>query len=215
MTVALLKKRPAMLDLPSSSMKFPCPPTDCTHVVVNGGQATTGSTRTRVRFLEEVTIHNSVVDRLNAPHPDSIWYSKHELDLLKKEVHGLIKAARVAGSNDDYLRGLEDRFSRRTLLESRGRKFAVRYAVFREQNKQKLQNICDPERIRRKSAVASKSGRERAFQLADKDALEAMQSETRSKRLRLGKSSNYRRTGGCRDKTAKIHIDHKTRTIVF
>lgn len=170
-------------------------------------------TRAHVRFNREVIIHNSApVDIPFDPHPESIWYSKSELEMLKKEDQRMIRAARLAGSDDVCLRGLEDRFSRRTSLESRRRQFAVYQAVFREQCKQRLKSTCNPEKIRRKSAAVSKSGREYAFLLAEKDALEAEHSETPSKRLR---KSSFQKPGECGNKTVNIHIDHNTRTIIL
>jgi hypothetical protein len=170
------------------------------------------NTKRRVRFDSKVETHRipSLAHIKGHKAVDS-WYSKRELDEIRKKELRAIQFGRTLGCIEMCLRGLEDQLSRRARMEMQSRKAAVMNAVFREQYYQRCKAIDDPSRIRRRSLAASWDSRQLAFQLADRDATEVREQEgvPSPRRLRKTQSCLDRREG-----MGTIQVDRSTRNIM-
>jgi hypothetical protein len=168
----------------------------------------------KVRFQDKITEYDSSTHYITEEERAAVWYKAKELNDLTKEDKQKVQVERQFGlhsrSNDFCLRGLEAGFSRRSRIETRVRKVSVLQAVFVEQHSQRMKNINDPSRIRRRCSAASKPARQLASKLASEDAFEVSA-------FRTTDSPNYDRSGSfCLRKelcVEKIQIDRSTRTI--
>jgi hypothetical protein len=174
----------------------------------------------KVRFEDNIAKCDSSTHYITEEEHATVWYTAKDLKDLTKEEKRKVQVERQwfslkARSNDFCLRGLEASFSRRSRIEKRVRKVSVLQAVFIEQHKQRMKNINDPSRIRRRCSAASKPARQLASILASEDAFEVsafrMTDSPRYDRSR----SFYHRQEFRAEKMGKIHIDHSTRTIVL
>lgn len=157
----------------------------------------------------------------------SVWYTSKELSDMAKEDRRMLLVARQFGLhtkvNEFCVRGLESHLSRRSRIEQRVRKAAVLQAVLTEQHNQRLRNVYEPSRLRRKSLAASKPSRKHALYLATQDSLEVLSFrslDVRGSKTMADPPSAIRRSRSAydvrpshEDAMEKIIIDHDTRTI--
>jgi hypothetical protein len=176
-------------------------------------RVTLRSGRKQVRFAETITKCDSSVHYITEEEREALWYTKKELNSILKDSKKLLQVARLGlndGSNEFCLRGLEDSFSRRSRIETRRWRDAVRQAVFMEQLKQRTKKIHDPSRLRRKCSAASKPPRQFAFELAGQDAMDV-------RAFRRADAPRFHRSQSCPDRQTLMknaRIDRSTRTII-
>lgn len=125
----------------------------------------------RVCFAEHALLYSSA---RTASEISQTWYSKHELDLFKKERILAIRALKEADFDTSRvsicLRGYEAYFSvelNRAMKHARNLNYTL---VFAEQNRQRFLDIIDEELVKECSLMATKWARETAIRLGSLDA---------------------------------------------
>jgi hypothetical protein len=133
---------------------------------------------TGVRFDETYNVHYECPAHctdLTEEETQAVWYTRADCQTFYKLARDASIQARQALllhlPTLEETRGLEDNISSRAVLERRARKQAVRKAVFGEQAAQReRQQEPDALRIAKRSMLATKGAKLRAYELAALDA---------------------------------------------